>query len=70
MLFVILLVLFVLFWVGLKITGAILAAFFWLFIRLPLALFIWALGICFVCTLLLIPIGVRVFRLGTRVILP
>lgn len=56
-------------WVGFKITGALLSAVFWLLVRVPLALILWAVGILLCCTILLIPIGKWVFKMGTHCLL-
>ena len=58
-----------LFWVGLTITGAMLTAFVWLFIKLPVALLIWLLAIACCCTLILIPVGIKLFAAGGKIIL-
>lgn len=50
------------------ITGAIFKAFIWLFILVPIALFLWGIGIACCCTLILIPVGLRLFTAGCRVL--
>ncbi len=51
-----------LFWLGFHITGALLSAAIWLFVKLPLAIIMACLGlVCFV-TILLIPIGDKCFK--------
>jgi len=62
--FSILFVLCVLFWIGFKLTGALLAASLWLFIKVPLSLLCFFLGAALCCTILLIPLGIRCFKLG------
>ena len=64
----ILALLFVLFWVGYHVTGALLSAAFWLLVKLPVALMLFALGLALCATLLLIPFGVKCFGLGMRVL--
>lgn len=59
-----------LFWLGFKMTGAILKACIWLFIFVPLALGIWGIALLCCCTLLLIPLGIKLFAAGLRVIVP
>lgn len=59
-----------LFWLGFKMTGAILKACIWLFIFVPLALGIWGIALLCCCTLLLIPLGIKLFAAGLRVIIP
>lgn len=50
------------FWLGFHITGALLSAAIWLFVKLPLAIIMACLGlVCFV-TILLIPIGGKCFK--------
>ncbi len=66
----VLVILCVLFWIGLKVTGALLAAAVWLFIKVPLAIFFCALGLVLCCTLILIPIGVKCLKLGVKLFLP
>lgn len=57
-------------WLGFKLTGAVLKACIWLFILIPLALGIWGIGLLCCCTLILIPIGIKLFAAGMRVIIP
>ena len=56
------------FWVGFKLTGALLAALIWLVFRLPIALIMMVFGVVLLCTILLIPIGM--IRAGTGLLLP
>ena len=63
-----LIILMFLFWIGFMITGAILKTIIWLFLALPVALFLWACGLTFCCTLILIPVGLRLFWTGFRVL--
>ena len=51
-------------WLGYEITGAILATLIWLFIKLPCMLFLWLVAIACCCTLILIPVGKRLFTTG------
>lgn len=51
-------------WVGFKVTGALFAALFWLVIKLPLALCLWTVGMAFCCTIILIPVGICLFKAG------
>ncbi len=60
----------VLFWLGFAITGALLKACLWLFILLPIGLVLCVLGLALCCTLILIPIGAKLFMAGLHVILP
>lgn len=59
-----------LFWLGFKMTGAVLKACVWLFLLVPLALGIWGIALICCCTLLLIPIGIKLFGAGLRMIIP
>lgn len=56
--------------IGLKLTGALLTALFWLFIKLPLACIVLALAIVFCCTIILIPLGIGLFKAGVRIMMP
>ena len=49
------------FWVGFKVTGAMLSALIWLVIKLPIAIVVFCLGIACCATLLLIPVGLKLF---------
>lgn len=60
----------ILFFGAYKITGAIFKAVVWLAILVPIALFLWAIGLICCCTLILIPIGLKLFSVGCRVLLP
>lgn len=57
-----------LFWVGFKVTGALLTAFIWLFIKLPIAIVIFCLGLACCATLLLIPVGIKLFKVAGNVL--
>lgn len=57
-----------LFWVGFHVTGALLAAAFWLLIKLPFALILGGLGLVFCVTILLIPLGVKCFKLAFEIL--
>lgn len=57
-------------WIGYKLTGALLVACFWLFIEVPLTLALWALALVCFCTLILIPVGIWLVKLGARIIIP
>ena len=68
MIIALLFILFVLFWLGFKITGALLSAILWVVIKLPLAFFFWIVGICLCFTIILIPIGKSLIKAGTAMI--
>lgn len=59
-----------LFSIGLRITGAILAAVLWLVVKVPVAIFLAALGAVFCCTLILMPVGLKLIALGVKLFLP
>lgn len=61
-------VLTVLFWLGYHVTGALLSATIWLFIKLPFALILGCLGLACCVTILLIPLGVKCFKFALSVI--
>ena len=56
--------------VVLLLTGALLATLFWLFVKLPLGLLLFALGLALCCTLVLCPLGWRLLKRGFRMIIP
>lgn len=56
------------FWVGLKVTGAMLSALIWLVIKLPIAIVVFCLGIMCCATLLLIPVGLKLFGAAGRIL--
>ena len=57
-------------WIGFKITGAVFKACVWLAIEVPIALVIWGVALVCCCTLILIPVGVKLFGVGLRVLIP
>ncbi len=57
-------------WLGFKVTGALFAACFWLFIEVPLSLAMWAIGLACCCTLILIPVGLWLFKNGFKLLVP
>lgn len=57
-------------WIGFKLTGALLSAAVWLFIRIPLALAAFVLGLVLCCTIILIPAGICLVKAGIRLALP
>ena len=57
-----------LFWLGFHITGALLSAAIWLFIKLPLALLIGCFGLVLCITILLIPLGIKCFKLAFKIL--
>ena len=63
-----LVVLNVLFWLGYHVTGALLSAAIWLFIKLPFALIVGCLGVVCCITILLIPLGGKCFKFAFDVL--
>ena len=61
-------VLFVLFWFGYHVTGALLSAAIWLFIKLPFAIIMACLGLVCCVTILLIPLGGKCFRFAGSIL--
>lgn len=61
-------VLTVLFWIGFHVTGALLSATIWLFIKLPLALLLGCLGLVCCITIPLIPLGGKCFKFAFEVL--
>ena len=57
-----------LFWLGYRITGAILSAVIWLCIKVPFAIILCCIGILCCVTLLLIPIGWKCIKYAWKVI--
>lgn len=57
-------------WIGCKIAVFLLKAFVWLFILVPVVLIMWCLALICCCTLILIPVGVKIFGTGVKVLLP
>lgn len=65
---IVLAVLTLLFWLGFHITGALLSAAIWLFIKLPFALILGCLGVACCVTILLIPLGRKCFKFAFDVL--
>lgn len=63
-----LVVLTVLFWLGYHVTGALLSAAIWLFIKFPFALIVGCLGVACCVTILLIPLGGKCFKFAFDVL--
>lgn len=53
-----------LFRIGFYVTGALLAAVIWLCIKLPLAMIVACMGLMFCMTIILIPLGSKLFGLA------
>ena len=65
---IILAILTFMFWLGFHITGALLSAAIWLFIKLPIALILGCLGLGLCITILLIPLGVKCFKFALGIL--
>ena len=61
-------VLIFLFWIGFHVTGALLSAVIWLFIKLPIAILLGCVGLALCITILLIPLGVKCFKFAFSVL--
>lgn len=59
-----------LFWLGFKLTGAIITACLWLIIGLPLSLVMLVLGCALCCTIILIPLGLVCLKAGMFFLVP
>lgn len=57
-----------LFWIGYHVTGALLSAAIWFFIKLPFALILGCLGLVCCITILLIPLGGKCFKFAFEVL--
>lgn len=55
-------------WLGFRVTGAMLSAAVWLFIKLPFAIIIACLGLTCYMTILLIPVGGMCLSLAGRIL--
>lgn len=61
-------VLFVMFWIGYHVTGALLSTAIWLFVKLPFAIIIACLGLMCCVTILLIPLGGKCFKVAGSIL--
>lgn len=57
-------------WLGFKMTGALLSALFWLCIGWPIALITFVFGLLCCCTIILIPVGIGCFKAGFKFLVP
>lgn len=57
-------------WVGYILTGALFLSLFWLLFKVPAALIMLALALVCCCTLILIPVGIVLFKIGIRLLIP
>ena len=51
-----------------SITGAVLTACFWV-LKLPIVLVMWAIGVVCCCMILLIPLGLLLFKTGSAMLI-
>lgn len=65
-----LIILAALFGIAFKLTGALLKACLWVVVCLPIGLVLLCLALICCCTLILIPIGIKLFQAGLHVIIP
>ena len=54
-------------WLGLKGLALMFDVSFWVFIKFPIALLLWSLGLVCIMSIILIPVGLGLFRSGSRV---
>lgn len=59
-----------LFWLGYKITGALISAIIWICVKLPLGIILITLGILLCITILGIPLGKALCSSGFKLIIP
>ena len=57
-------------WVGFKLTGALLSACVWLFVEVPISFVAWGIGLACCCTIILIPLGLWLFKFGFKLLVP
>lgn len=57
-------------WLGFKLTGALISACIWLFVAVPIFGILFGLGLACCCTIVLIPIGIWLFKVGFRILVP
>ena len=57
-------------WLGFKLTGALLSACIWAFIKVPLGFCAWGIGLVLCCTIILIPVGLWFFKIGFKLLIP
>ena len=57
-------------WIGFTITGGLLLTGFWLFIKIPLAILLFFLGMILCLTIILLPLGILCFKAGLNLLIP
>lgn len=53
-------------WLGYNLVGSLLRLCIWIFLVIPSVAFLWLLALICCCTIILIPVGVLLFRWGVR----
>ena len=61
-LFITLAIVFFLCWLGFRVTGTLLSMAVWLLLKLPIAVFVFSLGLILCATIFLIPLGLRCIK--------
>lgn len=56
--------------IGFKLTGAIISACIWLFVAVPLSFVALGIGLVCCCTIILIPVGFWLFKVGIHLLIP
>ena len=59
-----------LFWIGFKIMDTLLAICLWLFLQVPLGVLTGMWGLFFCCTIICIPLGLRLLKMGLKLVIP
>ena len=57
-------------WFDFAITSGLVLTGFWLFIKIPLAIMLFLLGLILCLTLILLPLGILCFRAGFKLLIP
>lgn len=57
-------------WFAFAITSGLVLTGFWLFIKIPLAIMLFLLGLILCLTLILLPLGILCFRAGFKLLIP
>ena len=57
-------------WLAFAITGGLILTGFWLFIKVPLAILLFFLGMILCLTIILLPLGILCFRAGFKLLIP
>lgn len=60
----------VILWLGYQLTGALLMGCIWLFVKVPASFVILALALICCCTIILIPVGIGLFKTGFKLLIP